>query len=161
MLNLYLLRHGKAANPDNYDKDYDRPLNKKGIVQINQIGYKLQHQQNQPEQLISSSAVRTKQTAQIANHYLGIKDVAYHDDLYLTSNEIILKKIQSEGKATSLLYVGHNFGISDIASYLADDVYQMSTGMLIHFAIDVHHWKEIGRGTGTVVEAYAPNIYLP
>lgn len=161
MLNLYLLRHGKAANPDKYDKDYDRPLNKKGIVQINQIGYKLQQQENQIDQLISSSAKRTRQTAEIANYYLNIEAVSYHDDLYLASNEIILKKIRSQGKGKSILYAGHNFGISDIASYFADDVYSLSTGMLIHLAFDVHHWNEIGRGSGIVVEAYAPNIYLP
>ena len=59
MLNLYLLRHGKAANPEGYSEDFDRPLNKKGIVQINQIGYKLNNDGHKIDQIISSSAKRT------------------------------------------------------------------------------------------------------
>ena len=161
MLNLYLLRHGKAANPEKYDNDYDRPLNKKGIVQINQIGYKLQHQDNKIDQLISSAALRTQQTADIVNAYLGIQDVSLHQDLYLAANDIILKKIQEEGREKTILYCGHNFGISDIASYFADDLYSMSTGMLIHFEFNVDNWTDIGRGTGSVIEAYPPQIYLP
>ena len=161
MLNLYLLRHGKAANPENYDKDYDRPLNRKGIVQINQIGYKLQTQGNQVSQLISSSALRTRQTAQTANFYLGIQDVSYHDELYLASSETILECIQKNAKADSILYSGHNFGISDLASYLSDELYSLSTGMLIHFEFDLDNWSAITKGSGRVIEAYPPNIYLP
>lgn len=161
MLNLYLLRHGKAANPEDYEKDYDRPLNKKGVLQINQIGYKLQQQGDKIDQLISSSALRTRQTAQTANFYLGINDVSYHDDLYLGSSDIILKKIQSEGKSRAILYSGHNFGISDLAGYFADDLYSMSTGMLIHFQFDLDDWKEITRGSGKVIEAYPPEVYIP
>lgn len=161
MLNLYLLRHGKAANPENFETDYDRPLNKKGVLQINQVGFRLQQEGNQIDQLLSSSAVRTRQTAQTANFYLGIKDVGYHDDLYLAGMDIILKKIQEAGKGKAILYSGHNFGISDIATYLADDHYSMSTGMLIHLEFDLTNWTELGRGTGRVVEAFAPNVYMP
>ncbi|MBD3636055.1 MAG: histidine phosphatase family protein [Crocinitomicaceae bacterium] len=161
MLNLYLLRHGKAANPEKYDSDYERPLNKKGIVQINQIGYKLQTQGNQIDQLIFSSALRTKETAQIANHYLGINNILYSKELYLARQEDIQNYIRKNAESSSLLYVGHNFGISDFASYLAGEMYALSTGMLIHFQFECDSWDEITQGSGTVIEAFPPNIYLP
>lgn len=161
MLELYLLRHGKATNPEGYKDDFDRPLNKKGIVQINQIGFKLQNEGKKIAQIISSSAKRTEETTAIANHYLGISNVSYSKELYLARHDFILHHLIKNANENSVLYVGHNFGISDLASYLAGDTYSLSTGMLIHFQFELQSWDELSQGTGIVKEAYPPNVYIP
>ena len=161
MLNLYLLRHGKAANAKTNQSDYDRPLNKKGIVQINQIGYILGQSSKKIEQIISSSAQRTKETSEITNNYLNLPNISYHDDLYLAQHIDIISKISDLATEKSVLYVGHNFGISDLVSYLVGDIYSMTTGMLIEIEFEFDDWKMISSSSGSLKNIQQPRIYIP
>ncbi|MEX1001515.1 MAG: histidine phosphatase family protein [Crocinitomicaceae bacterium] len=161
MLELYLLRHGKAARPENYAKDFERPLNKKGVAQLNQLGYRLRAEEIKISQLISSSAQRTKETAIIANHFLTIPDVSYEKELYLADHETIRKFICYAAKKPSLLYVGHNFGISDLCSYLSGESISMSTGMLVKLNFDFDDWSLISADTGKVEWIYESDVYIP
>jgi phosphohistidine phosphatase len=161
MLDLYLLRHGKAANAADYADDYDRPLNKKGIVQINQIGFQLENEQNKGFQVISSAALRTIQTTQIVNSYLGGKDNLFEKTLYLAGREKILDFIRETAYLSQLLYIGHNFGISDLASSLTNESISMSPGMMIHISFEVEDWKAISKGSGMFMQVFTPKIYIP
>ena len=161
MLTLCLLRHGKAANPEGYEKDYDRPLSKKGIVQINQVGYFLKQEGHCIDQIISSSALRTKETTQISNHYLGVPKVSFHDDLYLANRETILDVVMNTSEEKNILYVGHNFGISELATYFAGERISMTTGMLITIQFDTDNWKDIIKRNGVLKEYLQPNIFIP
>ena len=159
MLKLFLLRHGKAANPEHFDEDCS--LNKKGILQINQIGFKLKSDHQQIDQIISSSAKRTEETTLIVNHYLGVKDVKFYDDLYLAGHDHIFEAIQKLAKEPFVLYVGHNFGISDIVSYLSAENISMSTGMLVELDFDIDSWKMISKNNAHLVSTYEPDVILP
>ncbi len=161
MLKLFLLRHGKAQNPIQGQDDYDRPLNKKGVVQINQIGAYFNTTDFNVEQIISSKAKRTFETAEIMNHYLKVQDIEYSKELYLANEHEILEHIKTHGKAKELLYVGHNFGISNIASLFTGSSLSLTTGMLVEFQFDVKDWNSIDFGKGTSGLIKAPNIYLP
>lgn len=161
MLKLFLLRHGKAANPEDYDQDYDRPLNKKGVIQINQVGFKLLNEENEIGQIISSSAKRTEETTLIANHFLNVKDVEFHSHLYLSSHPHIFGSLQQLAKADSVLYVGHNFGISDIVSYLTGENVNMSTGMLVEIEFEFDDWKMISKQSGRLIDSFAPDVFIP
>jgi phosphohistidine phosphatase len=161
MLKLFLLRHGKAANPEGYDQDYDRPLNKKGVAQINQVGYQLLKEVTGIGQIISSSAKRTEETTLIANNFLGVSAISHHRELYLANQEQILDSIQNLASHQSILYVGHNFGISDIASYLSGENISMSTGMLIELSFDIDDWRLITHNSATIITTFTPNILIP
>lgn len=161
MLKLYLLRHGKAANPEGYTADYDRPLNKKGILQINQIGYRLKKGELDIQQIISSSAIRTVETTKIVNHYLNIQQVEYNKELYLAGEVTILDFIVKNASVNTVLYVGHNFGISDITTYLLDDNYELATGQLMEIEFDVDDWNSIIKGSGRIISVYIPDVYQP
>lgn len=161
MLRLFLLRHGKAANPENYDHDYDRPLNKKGVLQCNQIGYKLHYEGVKIDQIISSSARRTEETTLCVDHYLGVNEIEYFEDLYLADRVHIMSQIQKLAKNENVLYVGHNFGISDFASYLSGETIGMSTGMLVELEFAIDSWEMLTGGLGTIVTSHAPNVYIP
>lgn len=161
MIRLFLLRHGKAANPEGYDNDYDRPLNKKGIAQINQVGHKLKNEGVEVGQIISSSAKRTEQTTLIANHFLQVDDVEYYKDLYLAGHDHIFNSIQKRAHAQTVLYVGHNFGISDISSYLTGENISMSTGMLVEIEFDFDDWKMISKASGRLLSTFSADLYIP
>lgn len=158
MLDLYLLRHGKACKNADSGRDYDRELNKKGTAQCNQIGYILKERHISIDEIIFSSAARTKQTAMIVNHFLGIDTVQQFEELYLAPQELIVEMIAEHANQPSLLYVGHNFGISDIVGYLTDDPMDLATSQLVHIQFELDQWSELSRGTGTFVETIIPDV---
>lgn len=161
MLKLILLRHGKAATAISGQEDYDRPLNRKGVVQINQLGFYLREEVEPPLEILSSSAKRTRETTEIVNHYLQLPDVSYQKELYLASEAEILSAIKNSASKSTMLYVGHNFGISNLAAQLGSSQLSLTTGMMVCFSFNVSSWDDVNIGQGKLEFVMAPNIYLP
>lgn len=158
MLELYLLRHGKATKFTDESTDFERHLNKQGTAQINQIGYRLKKEFPNIGQIISSKAQRTTETSEIVNFYLELPKINFLDDLYLANHLKILNTLNEFGKAKKLLYVGHNNGISDLASYLSGERILMSTGELVVLEFDLENWNALSQETGKIVHQIQPKI---
>ena len=159
MLNLFLLRHGKASKIADSGQDYDRELNKKGTAQCNQIGYILREEGVKIDHVISSAAVRTFQTTKIVSHFLNVNDCSFFEELYLADVDRIVHAITKYGKGSNLLYVGHNFGISNVTDYLTGEMTQMSTGQLLHITFDIENWHMISSRTGMANRTIIPDVY--
>lgn len=160
MLKLLLLRHGKATKNQQDNSDFERQLNKIGNTQINQVGFMLRARGMQVGQIISSGAVRTRQTSQIANYFLQVDAVSYDDDLYLADKTTILGKITKSAKRPVVLYVGHNNGISDFATYLTGLRMDMSTGHLIGLEFEGDDWAELSAGLCKVEFEIIPDVLI-
>ena len=154
-MKLYILRHGKAVEPSENIKDFNRSLSEKGINQADKIGQFLRDKKI--GQIISSSAVRTKETCLIINNYIYCSNISYHDDLYLSSSQTILENICLNGKSDNLLFVGHNFGISDFVSDLSNENMTLSTCMLVELNIEIDNWKMLSSGLGAIQKTIKPN----
>lgn len=159
MLKLFLLRHGKATKFIDDESDFMRPLNKQGTAQVNQIGYILRQNKTMVEQIISSDAQRTAETAEIVNFYLKLKQIEYKNDLYLANYGVIMHQIGLVGKNKNLLYVGHNNGISDLASYLTGKQISMSTSHLVEIHFNLDSWQEITKDSGIFVSEIIPEVH--
>lgn len=159
MLNLYLLRHGKASKSADSGEDYDRELNKKGTAQCNRIGFVMVNTDMKIDQLLSSAALRTRQTAGIVNHYIKVEQCEFFEDLYLANADKILKFISLQGKKPNLLYVGHNFGISDITEILTDTKVDMATGHLVQIQFSFNTWDKLGSAQGKIVNSIIPDVH--
>ncbi len=150
MLHLFLLRHGKATKYQDDISDYSRTLNKQGTAQVNQLGYILREKGIKVDHVLASSAARTVETAEIVNHFLNCTSIQFEKSLYLAECNTILKLINLSGKGSSLLYVGHNNGISDLAAYLTGLPILMSTSQLVEIEFAFDDWKMISAATGTI-----------
>jgi len=159
MLKLFLLRHGKATKFIDDKSDFTRHLNRQGVVQTNQVGYIVREKKASIDQLICSGAVRTLETAEIMNHYLAIRRIESDDDLYLAKHDQILRKICESGSGKNLLYVGHNNGISDLASYLSGKAVNLSTGHLVEIHFNLDDWNLITKASGHFVSEIIPDIH--
>ncbi|MBK9191449.1 MAG: histidine phosphatase family protein [Crocinitomicaceae bacterium] len=160
MLRLFLLRHGKATNNQGDTIDFNRQLNKKGQVQVNQIGYILKEKHFKIEAILSSSAVRTSETAEIVNHYLKLPQIHFDRELYLAECLTILKQINLTKGVKNLLYVGHNNGISELAAYLSGKSFTMSTAELIVLEFDFDSWNMVSTNTGKVIDRIIPDVHV-
>ena len=61
---LSIMRHAKAARPDKYDTDIERPLTKRGMNDATLIAQQLVLLSPKVDWLISSPSVRTRQTVE-------------------------------------------------------------------------------------------------
>lgn len=159
MLKLYILRHGKAVKPEEASTDFKRNLNKKGIAQVNQVGYILKNEKIQIDQLISSTAKRTEETTEIANFHIQCPKLHFDKDLYLASKNEIIKILKASADGENILLIGHNFGLSDVVNYLTGNNLLLSTSMLVQINFNFDDWSLIGASTGEIKRIIEPQVH--
>jgi phosphohistidine phosphatase len=120
---LYLLRHAKAApHAAPADGDRERPLTERGQRAMRIIGAWATEHRLAPELVLCSAARRTRQTLDLLLPVLGrAPQILYEDDLYLAEPRELQERLHEVPATTaSVLLIGHNPGIHDLAMLLAD-----------------------------------------
>jgi len=116
---LVLLRHAKSAWPDL--PDHERPLAGRGRRDAPVMGRWLRAAGHVPDQVLCSTARRTRETWQLAQPELGTAPpVSFEDRVYEASAAQLLDLVRHARSAVkTLLIVGHAPGIPDLALMLA------------------------------------------
>ncbi|ABC91110.1 putative phosphohistidine phosphatase protein [Rhizobium etli CFN 42] len=105
---IYLLRHAEAAWAEPGQRDFDRPLNEKGYGDAEVIADKAADKGYRPDLLISSTALRCRDTADAVHRAMGVAlDVSYIDALYNATVDTYVEIVDAQDKAAVML-VGHN-----------------------------------------------------
>lgn len=161
MLTLHIIRHAKTHQQAATGKDKDRELLEKGIAQSNLLGNYLQSHHIELGKMLCSSATRTKQTKSIICQHLAEQCcVDYRDSLYLASHTGLLAELASETDPI-ITIIGHNDGLSDLASHCADEYIGLKTCEFITITFPFDDWSHIIKGTGTILLRYRPEVFLP
>lgn len=120
-MDLFLVRHGKAARPTITEpSDYTRPLTSLGHREMHKIGRALQRMNIRPEILATSPLLRTAQTADIISEYLEA-DVEKWNILRPESSATATINLIQSYHADSIMLVGHKPHLMDVISYLISD----------------------------------------
>lgn len=119
---LYILRHAKAV-PEDRDGDAERPLAKRGRKAAAVIGEYLGGLTPSPRLVLCSTSVRTRETLEEVLPSLDpTPEVLYEDKLYLASAGRLIERLQRlPGRADSILLIGHNPGLHQLALTLAEE----------------------------------------
>jgi len=161
MLTLHLIRHAKTQQESASGKDIDRELMGKGTAQSNLLGHYLRSHHIELGKMLCSAATRTRQTKSIiCQHLVERCQVEYREKLYLASKEQILHELE-DATETTITVIGHNDGLSELASYLAEEYIQMRTAEFVSFTFPFSDWKHLSQGTGTILLRYRPEVFLP
>ncbi|MBB5573694.1 MULTISPECIES: SixA phosphatase family protein [Rhizobium] len=106
---IYLLRHAKALRPTPGQKDFDRALSSDGYAAAEIVAKKAVDKGYKPELVISSTALRCRQTADAIRHAMSPSTkFRYVDALYDATTDIYLEIISSQVTEDSVMLVGHN-----------------------------------------------------
>ncbi|PWJ85945.1 phosphohistidine phosphatase [Pseudaminobacter salicylatoxidans] len=116
---LFLLRHAKAAWASPGMRDFDRPLDASGLVDAEATGIAMRAQGYVPELTLCSNAVRARQTLEGIASNADTGRVLFFDDLYREDATGYLSIIRKSGNVGSLLVIGHNPMLEDLAMALA------------------------------------------
>jgi phosphohistidine phosphatase len=152
------MRHAKAEKYTSEEDDFNRKLNKKGTAQANQLGFQLAQENFQPEKVLCSGAQRTTETAEILSHYLKFETIFLDDNLFLVDKEVLLQQIQGTKNVKSLLLIGHNFGISQLVSFLIGENILLSTSTFVEISFNLDDWKLVDAFSGSLVRKIIPDV---
>jgi len=130
---LVLLRHGKSDwNSDT--TDFNRPLNKRGKTNAQQMGQWLVEQKLTPDLIICSPANRALTTASIVSETIGypIHSIQTDKSIYAASladlHQVLL---HIPDTIQRILLVGHNPSLESLVRYLAPTIPTESDGKLM------------------------------
>jgi phosphohistidine phosphatase len=121
MKRLYLLRHAKSSWDDPTLADHDRPLAPRGRRAAKVMAEHLRREGIAPELVLCSPSRRTRQTLKRLAPGLGKNaDVLIEPELYAASAAALLEVLHEvPGELESVMLIGHNPGIQDLALSLA------------------------------------------
>ncbi len=159
-MKLHLLRHAKTEPFSDSGKDFDRKLMQKGILQAENIALYFKSKNFQPAHIYCSDAARTRQTIKIVKEGNEFTTVKYLDKLYLAESPQLLSFIWEQKQNEDLFIIGHNNGLSDLASYFTGEFIDLSTCEYICISFEIDSWEETSKGNGTITERYHPKINL-
>ena len=149
MKTLYLLRHAKSSWDDASLKDFDRPLNQRGLKAAPRIGVYLRQHKVRPDVVISSPAVRAKQTTKIVAEAAGLTNVTFNEAIYEAGAQKLFHIVESfEDRVESALMVGHNPGFEELLAALTGENQRMPTAALACIELDVEKWSDLTAGAG-------------
>lgn len=120
MTSLIVLRHGKAAPPA-AGGDHHRPLEERGRLAAGLVGARLKEMGIQPDIVLVSSALRTRETYQHVAAALTLPEPLIEDELYLASAQVLLRRLKKIPQRTKcVLIIGHNPGLAELVQRTAD-----------------------------------------
>src|SRR5690348_8258755 len=120
MKTLYVMRHAKSSWAEADLADFDRSLNDRGERDAPFMGAVMRENGYAPDVILSSPAVRARETSRLAKEGGNLGgDLVFDDRIYEASPQT-LKQVVSEidDKNTSAMIVGHNPGVEGFLRYL-------------------------------------------
>jgi phosphohistidine phosphatase len=159
MKTLLLLRHAKAGVKDGSIPDFDRPLAPRGQRDAPEMGRLLRQINLLPEVILSSAALRARQTAEAAMRGGELSgELRIDDSLYSAEASGYRKALTAlAGDPAVVLLVGHNPVMEDLVYQHGGQYSPMPTAALAVLELPIAAWSELRSST----RAVACHIYKP
>ena len=157
MKRLILMRHAEAGWHINTD-DHERPLSASGIRDAKKIGSWLKEKAYIPDEVISSTSVRTRETL---SYLLLDCPQIFERSLYLADADQMKSTLQTLLSETVIL-LAHNPGITELAYDLMNHEekhenfmdFPAASTLVIDFKAD--RWSEVKSDSGIFVDFVMP-----
>jgi phosphohistidine phosphatase len=161
---LYLLRHAKSSWDDESLPDHDRPLAPRGRRDVKRIAAYIGSSGIEPAFVLCSSARRTRET--LAGIGLALGDqaaISVEPALYGADDDELLARLRDiPEQPESVLLIGHNPGVQDLALRLAREGSELGrlqekfpTGGLATLELTCS-WAELGDGAARLADFVVP-----
>lgn len=129
---LIIMRHAKSSWDNANLTDHERPLNARGLRDAPPMGELLAEQDLVPDLIISSTATRARETAEIVSQSCGYsEEIHFTDDLYLASPAAITTCLNRlAGDAERVMIIAHNPGLEELVYGLTGESQRMPTAAI-------------------------------
>jgi len=141
---VWLLRHAKSSWDDPALSDHDRPLAPRGRKAGKRMRRWATDHRVRPELVLCSTAARAQGTLELVLPGLGSPEVRLDAGLYHASSDLLLDQARTlDDRLGSVLLIGHNPGMHDLAHVLAPpgpDAFP--TAALAELRLEIEMWHE-------------------
>lgn len=145
MKTLLLLRHAKSSWKDAALADFERPLNDRGRKAAGLIGKFIAKQDVNIDLVISSPAVRARETIDLVLRAAKRSPELRFDQRVYEASPTRLLEITSqiEDDRKSVMLVGHNPGMEELLALLVGVEQHMPTASLARVVLSSKKWDKI------------------
>ncbi len=147
MKELILVRHAKSSWDHAGLADHERPLLEKGKKRTRKIINYLQEQKVMPDFILSSSALRARETAQFIAMGLGLDKglVKVDPALYHADAEQLLEQFDDlSDNFKTVMLVGHNPALTNFVNmFLVPPIDWLPTSGVVAIQFETDLWDEI------------------
>ena len=158
MKKLLILRHAKSSWEDASLRDFDRPLNERGLRDAPFMGQILRERGVAPDLIISSPAARAKSTAELVKKAAGWRaPIRIDERIYEASQQTLFSIIAGiVNDVSTCVLVGHNPGMEGIIKLLTGTSPDMPTASVAVVEFDIDSWSKAEPGNGGLIEVLRP-----
>lgn len=152
MKTVLLIRHSKAEKGPMFKTDKERPLKKKGHEDAYRIGSIIEHRKYAPELLLTSSALRARQTAkEVLQSCHSTQKV--DNRIYNATVLELIEVIQGvDEEISSVGIVGHNPTLFEAVLETGLTITSLGTSSAALISFPVETWSEVQFSKGSVEE---------
>ena len=162
MRTLYVMRHAKSSWAEADLADFDRPLNDRGKRDAPFMGNVMRENGYAPDIILSSPAVRARETASLVKEGGDLGGELVFDDSIYEASPQTLKQAVSEidDKHASAMLVGHNPGIEGFIRLLTGALEPMPTAALAVIELNAATWSGVAANSGKLIKIIRPKDEL-
>ena len=155
MLTLLLMRHAKSDWDASYSRDHDRPLNKRGRRSASLMGRVLAGLDRTPDHVMSSTALRARSTAQLAEQggQWGCP-IELKSGFYGSGPDTVLSLAARAPGVESLMLVGHQPTWSTLVQRITGEYADMKTASIAVIELTIDRWSQLEDGQGVLIDLY-------
>jgi phosphohistidine phosphatase len=158
---LILVRHAQSRNTEPGKRDIERELTDSGIQDASRLARYMYLEDLIPEVIMTSHAIRAKNTAQLFAEQLKMdhSDIKEDEELYEASVRTLLSFITKLDKSLkSVLIIGHNPSLTHLCEHLSKDIIGfLPPASMVHLTFTDLDWSKLDKGTGQLKEIKLPD----
>lgn len=161
MLEVLLLRHGKADSNLPYRDDHERPLTSQGVRDAKLMGQFLRRLDWEPDRTLTSTAERARNTLESVIQSAGWDcRVEAMRELYEAAAASVMDRLRGfTPKVRRVLLVGHNPTWEEFTALsIGGGRCKLSTCGLAAIRFAAGRWEEVAPGRGTLLWMVKPKL---
>jgi phosphohistidine phosphatase len=165
MRTIYLIRHAKSSWGNPGLRDFDRPLNDRGLHDAPKMAQFLAEKGVKPDLLVSSPAKRALTTALFFAEAFKIEasEIQREANIYEAFPQEILRLISDLPEpATTILLFGHNPTFTEVANRFVENdfIENVPTCGIVKITSTATSWREFYEGNSKVTACFFPKEVL-
>jgi phosphohistidine phosphatase len=168
MRRLMLLRHAKTERAEPGERDRDRKLMKRGRADAPALGAYMERHDLVPDLALVSPAVRAQETwTLVAGCFAKAPRILTDNRIYNATPDGLIGVIAENRKAQSLIIVGHNPGLHEVALQLigsgnrearANLNEKLPTSGFVVIDLPIDDWSDVRPREGTLERFVTPGL---
>lgn len=161
---FYLIRHAKSSWGDPTLRDFERPLNNRGLRDAPFMSQLLKGKGEIPNQIISSPALRAHTTSKYFAKAFDIAEeaIVLEKNIYEAYPEQVIEIIQGlDDELQTVFLFGHNPAFTSLANMFAEEyIANVATCGIVRVVSTSKTWADVDTTNTQVAEYLFPKEYL-